>query len=408
MYPRHSQHRVLEAMQDTPVVIISGPRQCGKTTLVKHLPLEDCQYVTLDNPVYYQAAQDDPIGFIRGLDARHVLIDEIQRVPELFLPIKQSVDEDRLPGRYLLTGSANVFMLPALADSLAGRMEVVPLQPLASCEIQAVPSTFLQKVLLGVPPKSKTKRIKEVLIEKMLAGGFPEPLRRSQEHRRMAWHDQYIQGIVHKDIKDIEGLVNSDAAMRLIHLLSHQVGQLTNVTALAAKIGVARQTVMRHLSVLKQLYLFESLPAWHRNSIRRLIKAPKMQMVDSGLMAAMQSLNHAKLAQDPSLLGPLLENYVYAELKRLASWHDQRLFFYHYRDKDKVEVDVVIETVSGGVIGIEVKASATVKPSDFKGLTRLKEIAGDQFIMGMVLYDGDDTIQHANQLYSAPLGILWV
>lgn len=407
MYKRSVKEKVITALKDTPAIMVVGPRQCGKTTLVKQISKENWHYITLDDVNQLRFAKEDPVGFIRNLTAKHVVIDEIQRVPELFLPIKQSIDENRLPGRFLLTGSANALVLPQVADSLAGRLEVVSLLPLAACEINSMPSTFLMKILTGKAPESRQVRIRNELISKIVMGGFPEALLRKEDTRRATWFNQYILSIVQKDMKDLGQIEHLDVMPKLIQVMCNQVGNLINYTEVGNILGLSRPTVGKYLLLLEQLFLFQELPAWHRNENKRLVKTPKMHIVDSGLLCALRRINEEKINRDPSLLGGLLENYILCELCRLASWYDEPLYFYHYRDKDQYEVDIVIETMSGDVIGIEVKAGATVRTQDFQGLERLRKLAGDNFKMGVVLYDGDHTNVWDKSIFSAPIGSIW-
>lgn len=408
MYPRYVEEKLKATRQDTPIIFIAGPRQCGKTTLVKRLISgETCTYVTLDDINQLKLAKNDPIQYIRGFGEKPVIIDEIQRAPELFLPIKQSVDEHRSPGRFLLTGSVNALTLPSVTDSLAGRLEFISLMPLAECEILNTPSTFLEKIFSGVLPQAQQTRIRERLIQKVLTGGFPEPLGREPGPRRTSWFNQYILSIIRKDLKNLGDIEHVNLMPRLIQMICNHAGRLINYTEISNSLGISRQTTAKYIQLLEQLFIFQELPAWHRNENKRLTKTPKAHLVDSGLLCALRRINEEKLRRDPLLLGNLLENYILCELRRLASWHDEPLYFSHYRDKDQVEVDIVLETMSGEVVGIEVKASATLGRNDFKGLERLKNAAKDQFRAGILLYDGDHANTVADNIFSAPIGSLW-
>ncbi len=407
MYKRYSETQIQAAMQDTPVVMIAGPRQCGKTTLAKQLINSDWTYITFDDLTQLQSAQHDPVGFIQHLSSSHTVLDEIQRAPELFLSIKQSVDEQRTPGRFLLTGSANVLLMPQVADSLAGRAEVILLLPLSECEIRGVVPNFLPQILQGKAPTTSEVRLRNALIGKIIAGGFPEPLSRPSLARRNVWYQQYLNSLIQKDLKDISHIEHSGALTQFLRLLAEQVGQITNYSELAAKIGLSRQTMVRYFNWLERLYLVENLPAWHRNRHKRLIKSPKVHFIDTGLLCSLRQITPTQLAENPHLFGHCLESYVFCELKKQASWLTEPLYFFHYRDKDKVEVDFVLQKGNGQIIGIEVKAGATLNPSSFQGLARLKESAGDDFLMGILLYDGDHTAAFGDQLYAVPIGAIW-
>ncbi len=407
MYPRYCQSRIEVALLDSPVVIITGPRQSGKTTLAKSLSDQRREYRTLDDLNQLTLARHDPIGFIRNLQSDHIILDEIQRAPELFLAIKQSVDEHRVPGKYLLTGSANVLVLPKMADSLAGRMETIPLLPLSACEIQRRESTFFLNVLSGKMPTTEEIRVRTSLIDKIIVGGFPEVLTRSTQERRVAWHLQYMNSLIERDVKELSEIAYLSEMPTLVRLLCSQVGKLTNYRELAGKIGLSGTTMMKYVSLLEQLYLFKPLAAWHQNENKRIIKTPKMHIVDTGLLCALMRVTHEKLHNNPELLGTLVESYVVCELQRLATWYPEPLYFYHYRDKDRVEVDIVIETLTGDIIGIEIKTSATLEQKDFTGLKKLQKLTGKRFIMGIVLYDGDHSTTFEDNLHAVPFSVLW-
>lgn len=407
MYHRFIQTKIEAALEDTPAIVLIGPRQCGKTTLVKQLIDETWTFVTLDDINQCQFARSDPVGFVTNSINKRLAIDEIQRAPELFLPIKQAIDENRTPGRFILTGSANAMMLPTVSDSLAGRMEVISLFPLTECETQGKSPTFLKQFLSGIAPETHHIRVRDELITNILSGGFPEALSRKTEPRRMVWFHQYVLSIVQKDMKDLGDLEYLKIAPRLIQIICQHSGSLINYTAVASALGISRQTTTRYLQLLEQLFLYQALPAWHRSEHKRLIKTPKAHMIDSGLLCALRNMNRAKINKDPGLLGNIVENYVLCELQRLASFYEEPLFFYHFRDKEQNEVDVVIETLSGEVFGIEVKSSATIRSDDFKGLKKLKEAAGNSFSAGILLYDGDHTNVIDTNIFSAPIATLW-
>lgn len=407
MYRRYVSNKLSLALKDTPAVIVVGPRQCGKTTLIKEYKNEDCSYVTLDDINQLEFARADPVGFIRNFTSGRIIIDEIQRVPELMLALKQAIDEDRRAGRFLLSGSANAMALPRVADSLAGRLEVINLFPLSESEMQNKQSTFLLKLLAKEAPQTKNTRVREILLKKMLVGGFPEALERTTESRRMMWFSQYITSMVQKDLKELSEIEHLAVMPKLMQLLCNQVAQLMDYTNVAQSLELSRQTIKRYLGLLKQLFIFNELPAWHSNQNKRLVKTPKMHIIDSGLLCGLKRINIDMLTSARHLVGPILENYIFCELQKMASWIDEPLYFYHYRDKDKVEVDIVIETISGGVIGIEVKAAATLNSTDFQGLTRLKKAAGKNFMIGVLLYDGDHTNQFDSFIYSVPVGSIW-
>lgn len=409
LYSRYSEAPLREALQDTPVVLVHGSRQCGKTTLAQTVGEElGYAYISLDDDNHLQSAKADPVGFVQSLP-EHVILDEIQRAPELFTSIKASVDQNRQPGRFIMTGSANILLLPKLADSLAGRMEVLRLRPLARCEIAGKKPTFLQRLFQAdfteVAHAGSLFRLGESLTDIICDGGYPAAIARSTERRRANWYRDYSTALIQRDIRDIANIRNLDSLPKLLALAASQTARLFNASDLAAPFAISRPTIREYLTLLEQIFLIEQLQPWHSNHLSRLIKTPKLHVVDTGLACALLGIRGQALWQDKPLLGQLLETFVYQELRKYADWHDEELFFYHYRDKDKVEVDIIIEQ-GRQLAGIEIKAAATVTQGDFKGLYKLKAAAGKQFAAGVVLYDGDSILPFGERLFAIPLSIL--
>ncbi|NOT19613.1 MAG: ATP-binding protein [Sideroxydans sp.] len=409
IFPRAILPRVLDALNDTPVVLINGPRQAGKTTLVRQLAGATRRYLTLDDEATRVAAQEDPVGLIRSIGS--AVIDEVQRAPNLLLAIKKSVDEDRRPGRFLLTGSANLMMLPTLADSLAGRMETLTLLPLAQCEMAIAPnasSKWLDALFGGEMLIASAPVVGEALVEKVSMGGYPEALTRSNNRRRKTWARQYIESLMQRDIKDIASLDKLDQAPHLLKALAHTSGQLCNYSQLGGQIGINHKTASKYITVFEQMYLMQRVHVWSGNRLSRLLKTPKLQFVDSGLLSVMVDFSDA--LQQRKLFGQLLESFVFAELRKHITWAEGEYEIYYYRDKDQYEVDFVIENASGEIIGIEVKAAASVSVSDLVGLKKLAQLAPQQFKLGIVLYDGIDTLPLGRvndcPLWAVPLSTL--
>lgn len=392
-------------MSDTRVVLISGPRQSGKTTLVKEIAGNKTPYFTLDDATVLAAAQSDPVGFIRGLE--RAVIDEIQRAPNLLLAIKAEVDRDKSPGRFLLTGSANLMTVPKVADSLAGRMEIVKLLPLSQSEITDTKSTILETAFAGTEPNLGTITTGAALIELVLAGGYPEALARKSWGRKQDWYGGYLDAIIQRDIQDIAQIEQLAAMPKLLSVLAEYSGQLVNYTGLGSAVGLNHVTTRKYLGILEAAFLVQTLPPWFTNRIKRITKSPKLHFLDSGLLAAQRGLIPKALESDKTPFGAILETFVLSELMKIANWSEDRFRFSHYRDKDGNEVDVVVETRSGDVVGFEVKASATVSGGDFSGLRKLQEATGDKFCQGVVLYDGDTVIPFGDKLIAAPISALW-
>jgi len=407
LYTRFIQSRMNEALADSPVVLVHGPRQCGKTTLARLVgDAAGYTYITFDDDVLRSAAQSDPVGFVGDLGSK-VILDEVQRVPELFTSLKAAVDRDRVPGRFILTGSANVLLLPKLADSLAGRMEILRLHPLAQSELRGTQSGFIT-TLFGAGFRSDShSRLSSELSERIVAGGYPTALERSTPRRRAAWYRDYIETLVQRDVRHLARISSLDALPRLLTLAAGQTARLLNVADLASPFQVSRPTIREYLTLLIHLFLLEELPPWHSNRLSRLIKTPKLHFGDTGVACALLGIDATSLAVDRQLLGQLLETFVFSELRRQASWHEESISFHHFRDKDGVEVDLVLEGIGQRLAGVEVKASATVTASDFRGLKKLKEAVDDRFAAGIVLYDGESTVTFGDRLFAVPVRSLW-
>tara|TARA_R110000868_G_scaffold10639_4_gene51655 strand:- start:57928 stop:59169 length:1242 start_codon:yes stop_codon:yes gene_type:complete len=407
-FKRYTIKSIQEALLDTPVVFIMGPRQSGKTTIVRHLINDDWTYVNLDNETQLNLIKEDPIGFINNLTTRQTAIDEIQRCPELLIAIKRSVDENREAGRFLLTGSANAMLFPQVADSLAGRIEVIKLEPLSECEIHSTAPQFFDKLLNQDIASIKPNSLNQTsTIERIVTGCFPEPVRRSSEKRKQAWYKQYVNALVSKDLNDIEHIEQPDKMLDLVKLSAYYSGKLINFSEIGNKLDLSHVSVKKYLSLLEQLFLLKPLPAWHSNESKRLIKTPKLHLSDTGLNCAIRDIDANYLTQHRDEMGNLLESFVINELQKQAAWYNKSLNFYHYRDKDKVEVDCIIENARGDTYAVEVKASATLTQKDFSGLKRFKELAGDTFKTGIVIYDGEQISAFGDNLFAVPLSTLW-
>jgi predicted AAA+ superfamily ATPase len=413
-FQRFATERVAVALGDTPVVLLIGPRQCGKTTLARQFAGreregKEREYVTLDDDTVLAAARSDPAGFIRGFDS--VAIDEVQRSPELLRAIKLSVDNDRRAGRFLLTGSANILALPQVSESLAGRMEIVNLMPISRAEIAGKKPAFLNTAFTGKlarPGQAPGQVIVgDDLVHAVLVGGYPEMLRRESSRRRQAWARDYVKAIVQRDVRDIAEVEKLDQLPRLLQVLAHHSGQLTNFTQIGGQLGIDDKTTRKYTGILEQLFLVSRVSPWYRNELKRLIKTPKLHFLDSGLLAALLGLTSDRIAKDRSAFGALLETFVLSEVMKEAASCDESYALHHYRDKDGDEVDIIVEDERGALVGIEVKASATVHASDFKGIRKLKDICGDNLKLGVVLYDGTQVVPFGDRLFAAPISCLW-
>ena len=405
LYPRFALGVAARALADTPVVLVSGPRQCGKTVLVRDLIAGRRPFLTLDDDTVLAAARADPAGLLRSLG--RATIDEVQRAPDLLRAIKRAVDENRQAGRFLLTGSANLLTVPQVSESLAGRMEIVTLLPLAQAEIRRRRPAFLKAAFQGKPCRSGETLIGKDLVQAVLTGGYPEMLRRRQPARRHAWARDYIRAIVERDVRDIADIEKLDRMPRLLRVLAQYAAQLTNFAQAGGQVGFDDKTTRKYIGILEQLFLLRRVEPWFRNHLKRLVKTPKLHFLDSGLLATLLATSAEKLRADRALFGRLLETFVFSELLKQIGWMELDCEVFHYRDKDQDEVDFVLEDGAGAVVGIEVKASATVIASDFKGLRKLSAACGGDFKLGLVLYDGQTTVPFGPNLWAAPIACLW-
>ncbi len=405
LYPRFLLPRLRQALADTPALLVHGPRQCGKTTLSRMLG-KRYAYYTFDDRDLLAAVKHDPVGFVERLPAR-VILDEVQHVPELFAELKQAIDRQRQPGRFVLTGSSNILLLPRLSDSLAGRMEILHLYPLAQSEIAGQPPRFLEQAFGGALAAYHSERLGKNIVTRVLNGGFPEPLKRASAARRRAWYDNYMETLIQRDIRELSNIHHGDIISKLLRLLANHSGQLLNLSELAKAFQLSRQTVDAYVALLRQVFLVDFLQPWFSNRNRRLVKTPKIHVMDTGLACALGQFNQAQLEKHSAVFGHVLESFVYSELRKQASWQSESIVFHYYRDKDQYEIDMVLENSAGQFVGVEVKAAASIFDADFRGLRRFQRQVGRRFSAGVVLYDGTQVLSFGDRLFAAPLSVLW-
>lgn len=406
-YPRLAEGPLREMLADSPAVLVHGPRQCGKTTLAQRVgKRQRTAYITFDDESSRSLAVADPVGFVADLP-RRVILDEVQHVPQIFSALKVAIDRDRVPGRFLLTGSTNVLLLPKLADSLAGRLAILRLHPLAQCELARRPARFIDRLFGADFTVRPWKRLGAELPERIAAGGYPAAIALPAGRRRNRWYADYVDTIIQRDVRELARIASLDQLPRLLGLMAASTARLLNFTDLAAPLQVSRPTLRDYVTLLARVFLVEQLPPWHANRLSRLVKTPKLHVGDTGLACALLGMDAAGLTADRGLLGQLVETFVLQELRRQASLQDVPPSFFHYRDRDGYEVDIVLERGVQAVAGVEVKAGATVTAADFRGLRRLKDACGTRFAGGIVLYDGEISAGFGDGLYAVPLRALW-
>lgn len=409
MFQRHLTPLVAEALQDTPVVLLQGARQVGKSTLAKALlgTHAEGRYLSLDDPAVRRAAEIDPTGFVaqaRGL----TVLDEIQLAPQLFRAIKVEVDQDRRPGRFLLTGSANVLVLPQLSESLAGRMELITLEGLSQGEIRGDSSNLVDRLFDEAPLALQQLDLnRNDLIATILAGGFPEARGRAAGRRRSQWFESYLQTLLQRDVRDLSQIEGLTQLPRILELLAVRSSGLLNLSELSRTLGLPLNTLKRYLGLLEALFILTTLPAWSSHLGKRLVKAPKLLLRDTGVMAHLLGAGQDRLQRAPDLLGGLLETFVAGEVRKLLGWSQERVKLFHYRTLPGQEVDLLLERADGRVVGLEVKSSASLQAKDFKGLQQLSATLGEAFHRGIVLYTGTQVLPFGPKLWAMPVSGLW-
>jgi len=409
MFQRNIEERVREAIEHSRVVLINGPRQAGKTTLVRELMDfgKEANYVTFDDISALSYAQQDPPGFVEQFQGV-TIIDEVQRAPEIFLPIKMAVDRNKKPGAFVLTGSANVLALPKLSDSLAGRLQILTLWPLSQGEIEGVKENFIDWVFgeeVQLPRSCKGERAE--VLRRAIRGGYPTVIKRKTERLRQLWLESYVTTLIHRDVREIGNVRDLKDFPVLLQALAIRSGTLLNLSDISRTVGIPHETLRRYLALLETLWLVVELPAWSSNLGRRLVRTPKITLSDTGLLAGLLNLEERRLQREPLYLGQLLESFAVMELRKQLGWSDRRAGMFHFRDTKGAEVDVILESPTGEIVGIEIKATTSPRAEDFSGLRYLQSLVGDRFRRGVLLHTGETTISPSKDLLALPFGALW-
>ena len=408
---RHVERRVLEALGDTRIVVVQGARQVGKTTLVSGVvERRDGVLVTLDDEATRELAQADPVGFIEQNPHGLLAIDEVQRVPALVLALKLVVDRDPRPGRFLLTGSADLLRLPATADSLAGRAENIELNGLSQGEILGQRETFIDRLLSGEKFTGHTSLLRRHdYLERAIAGSYPEALARVPGRRRNQWLDNYVARIVERDAPDISNSQRLSDLPQVLRVLAARNGEELNVADISKETGVPATTLVRLIDLLETLYLAQRIPAWSTNLSARVVSRPKMALLDTGLAARLINVSAAGAGPNANATGAghLLEGFVAGEIRRQLGWADEQVRLYHYRDRVGAEVDLILETPDGRVAGVEVKAKSAASASDTRWLAQIRDKLGERFVGGIVLHTGSTAGSLGDRLAASPIDVLW-
>jgi predicted AAA+ superfamily ATPase len=407
--PRHIRPALVEALGEARVVCLLGARQTGKSTLVQAIAANEhpARYVTLDDPATLVGAREDPNGFVAGAD--RLVIDEIQRAPELLLAIKQVVDNDQTRGRFLITGSANVITHPRVIDALPGRIDYMTLWPFSQAELAENRATFLESAFAGeMPPVDDPPLGRAEYADRVVKGGFPEAVR-ANANRRQRFFAGYVDSILGREIDELGSVTDVEATTRLLRLAAARSAARTNLSSFGRELGIDHKTVANRLRSLEQLFTVIRLPAWHVNLGHRVIRSAKLHLADTGMLCSLIGADAKRLEIDGAVAGAVFETFAVTEILRQASIGElsTRLSPHHYRDQVGNEVDLVLELASGEVVGVEVKASATPSFHDTAGLRLLRDRLGDRFRLGVLLHLGRDAIHLGERIAATPLAALW-
>jgi predicted AAA+ superfamily ATPase len=408
LFPRGNHGLLLEALRDTRVVLLLGARQVGKSTLAEEIVATDhpAGSINLDTQAPRQAANADPEAFIAGLK-RPILIDEVQRGgPDLLLAIKSAVDRDKAPGQFFLTGSANVLASRKVLDALTGRVEVVTLWPLAQSEIEGSKRNFVDSLFAGTPPEVEDAPVgREALVGRLTAGGYPEA-RLRDDRARTRWFASYLETTLEKDLESITDAHKLKEMPRLLRLLASQAANIFVPGNISNDIALHRQTIEAYAGLLEAVFLVKRLPAWTPGIGKREIRHPKVYVVDTGLLLHLLGANEERLANDDQITGKALENFVAMEILRHAEWSERSPKLFHYR-QSRDEIDVILEDRAGSIAAVEVKASASLEPRDWRALSRLRDSRGERFSCGVLLYAGEKTLAVSDRISAVPISGLW-
>ncbi len=410
MFGRNITDLIIDSISDTPVIMLIGPRQVGKTTLVNSLEIPGYKpnYYTFDDLTVLNAAKTSPKAFIDSI-IPPVIFDEVQRVTELFLPIKEFVDKRKTKGDFILTGSSNVLLLPKIADSLAGRMEVLKLKPLSQGEIEGTKETFIDWVCsdefkIRAPVQTESR---EELFDRIIRGGYPEAVNRKTHARRSAWFNSYITALLQRDVRDLANIEGLSELPRLLSILAARATGIINFAEISRSSGLPQSTLKRYFALLKALFLIEEIPAYSGNLSQRLMKSSKLFFTDSGLLAHLQSLSWSKIRFESSFAGLIFENFVVGELRKQKTWAETPVELLHYRTSGNREVAIVLELTTGEVVGIEIKSASSIGEKSFRGLASLEEALGKKFKRGIVIYAGDKMVAFKENMFAIPVFSLW-
>ena len=404
MFKRWLENSIKSALKTRRIIILSGSRQCGKTTISKAIANKNIIYKTLDDSTLLQAAKNDPEGFIKFAKGT-MIIDEIQRVPELITAIKKAVDENTKYGQYLITGSVNIQTLPTVKESLAGRVRKIRLRALTQGEILKKKPNFLNRIQKQEFVNNNGYD-KEKMSEIIFKGGFPEPLSFKNSLERTSWYKDYINTIIEFDLHNIANIKRHDSLRELVNIIASYSSKFIDKSKITSSLRIANQTLESYLAVLENTYLTDKVPPWLKTDYERVNKQSKYFMTDTGLMASLLNWKKEDLLVDSDKSGKIFETFIYNQLIAQIELNDEYKL-YHYRDREKREIDFVIQN-ENNIYGIEVKSGSYVTKEHFKHTEWFrKNLTGDKHFTGIVLYTGQHVVPFGENMLAVPINNLW-
>jgi len=407
-YKRWQTENIREALKNRRVVVISGARQTGKTTLSKQVIEKTGDYRTLDDTDMLNYALSDPKGFVNN-KAGTMVIDEIQKAPKLISEIKQVVDKNNRPGQYLLTGSANILTLPIIGDSLTGRAKYMRLRPLTSGEIIEKKPAFMERVFNMDFPDKISGYNKERIIDMAFRGGYPEAVAIDNLQYRKDWHKDYLNTILLRDLKDIANIRRKNDLQSLVEILASWSAKFMELSQITAALSINKITLDSYINILILMFMFETVSPWIKTDYERIGKRHKFYATDTGIMTSVLGWDPKEVFSNNDRCGKLIETFVFQELAAQIDI-DNKYKLFHYRDRLGREIDFIAEREDGSLIGIEVKASHSVSKDDFKAQKWFEEniIKKKKSYTGIVLYSGDRTIPFEKNMIAVPTASLWL
>ena len=410
MYARRLRPLILEAVDHARILFVAGARQVGKTTLVGEITDERGPYpmtaYTLDDKPTREAAIADPAGFVAGLGGS-AFIDEIHRAPDLLLELKKAVDADTTPGRFLITGSANILANKRVLDALPGRIDRLDLWPLSRSEIEGGQANLVDELLAGRAPQVTGAPVGPDAYAGYIAeGGYPEARLRPGGRVRNRWFRDYIAGAVERDVRELADLRRADEVGQLLRLLASQSANLLSYRKIGDQMQMADKTVKEYVVLLEQMFLVRRLPGWRPGLGAREVAKPKAYICDPGLLTYLLGADEDRIRRDDQVKGTACETFVCAELLKHASWAEQDVGLFHYQ-REREDVDFIIENRAGEIAAIEVKAAATLTHSDWRWLEQLRDACGASFKAGVIVHAGAQTVPLGDRLWAVPYAALW-